>query len=300
MPRPTDRKTTQLRALLARPDLAFLMEAHSALAARIAVEAGFEGVWASGLCMASALGVRDANEASWTQVLEVAEFMTDACRAPILFDGDSGFGNFNAVRRLVNKLEQRGIAGVCIEDQPCPKMNSLRAAHNGPRTLADVDEFCGKIKAGKDAQRDDDFVLVARVEAFIAGRGLGEALRRADAYRAAGADAILIHSNRPTADEVLSFKQEWGARSPVVIVPTTYGQTPTDVFAAHGFSLVIWANHLLRASLAAMQSAAAQIFAERSAAAVEPRLANIGEVFRLQDQEELDAAERRYLPERAP
>ena len=95
------RKTTLLKRMIARPELAFLMEAHNGLSARVVEEAGFEGIWASGLAIAAALGVRDSNEASWTQVLEVAEFMSDATTVPILLDGDAGHGNFNTMRRLV-------------------------------------------------------------------------------------------------------------------------------------------------------------------------------------------------------
>jgi phosphoenolpyruvate phosphomutase len=288
------RKTTQLKRLIQRPDLNFLLEAHSGLSAKIAEEAGFAGIWASGLSIAAALGVRDNNEASWTQVLEVAEFMNDATNIPILLDGDTGYGNFNSLRRLVRKLEQRGIAGVCIEDKLFPKSNSFIRGKAQP--LAEIEEFCGKIRAGKDTQRDDDFVIVARVEAFIAGWGLDEALRRAEAYTRAGADAILIHSALRDPSEVLAFKQAWGERAPVIIVPTKYYNTPTEVFRAAGFSLVIWANHLMRSSLVAMQQTAREIFARQSLVEVENRIAPLHEVFRLQDEEELGEAERRYLP----
>src|ERR1700722_17360737 len=186
---------------LTSPDLAFIMEAHSGLSAKIVEEAGFEGVWASGLSISAMLGLRDSNEASGTQVLEVLEFMADATTLPILVDGDTGYGNFNNVRRLVRKLCQRGIAGVAIEDKVFPKNNSLG---EGAQPLAEIGEFCGRIKAGKDSQTDPDFSLVARVEALIAGRGLDEALRRAEAYHAAGADAILIHSRQPNAGEILT------------------------------------------------------------------------------------------------
>src|SRR5215218_2023818 len=118
-------RTTRLRHLITRRDLSFLMEAHNGLSAKIAEEAGFEGIWASGLSISAALGVRDSNEASWTQVLEMLEFMSDSTRIPILVDGDTGHGNFNNVRRFVHKLEQRGIAGVCIEDKVFPKTNSF-------------------------------------------------------------------------------------------------------------------------------------------------------------------------------
>jgi phosphoenolpyruvate phosphomutase len=288
------RRTQRLRRMIEGPGLSFLMEAHSGLSAKIAQEAGFEGIWASGFSIAAALGVRDANEASWTQVLEVVEFMTDATSLPILVDGDTGYGNFNSVRRLVRKLEQRGVAGVCLEDKTFPKTNSLR--RGAPQPLADVDEFAGRIRAGKDAQSDDAFVVVARVEALVAGRGLPEALRRAEAYRAAGADAILVHSVQADAAEVIAFKKEWADRGPVVIIPTTYDGVGTSVFREHGFSVVVWANHLMRASVTAMKAAAARIFASESVAGVREQIAPIAEVFRLQGQPELEQAEARYLP----
>src|SRR4026209_2914813 len=177
--------------MIASKDLEFIMEAHNGLSARVVEETGFKGIWGSGVSMSAAMGVRGNNEASWTQVLEVLEFMSDVTNIPILLDGDTGYGNFNNMRRLVSKLEQREIGGVCIEDKLFPKTNSFVG---DAQPLADMDEFCGKIKAGKDAQRDDNFSIVARVEALIAGWGLGEALKRAEAYRRAGADAILIHS----------------------------------------------------------------------------------------------------------
>ena len=111
------KKTKQFRELLRSGQLEFLMEAHNGLSARIVEEAGFRGIWASGLSISAALGVRDNNEASWTQVLEVVEFMSDATSIPILLDADTGYGNFNNMRRLVRKLEQRGVAAVCIEDK---------------------------------------------------------------------------------------------------------------------------------------------------------------------------------------
>src|SRR6201988_1542685 len=159
------RKSTQFREILESPSLEFLMEAHNGLSARIVEEAGFNGIWASGLSISAALGVRDNNEASWTQVLEVVEFMADPTRIPILLDGDTGYGNFNSARRLVTKLEQRGVAGGCIEDKLFPKTNSFIRGTAQP--LADMHEFAGKIRAMKEAQRDEDFVVVARVEALI-------------------------------------------------------------------------------------------------------------------------------------
>ena len=289
-------RSGRLRQMLRSERLEFLMEAHNGLSARIACEAGFDGIWASGLAISAQFGVRDNNEASWTQVVDMLEFMADASDLPILLDGDTGYGNFNNMRRLVRKLEQRGIAGVCIEDKQFPKANSFLNGERQP--LADIGEFCGKIAAGKDTQTDPNFSVVARVEALIAGWSMDEALRRAEAYRLAGADAILIHSKLSKPDEILTFAREWARRAPLVIVPTRYYSTPTDVFREAGISVVIWANHLVRAAAAAMQSVAKEICQSQTLVNVEDRIASVEEIFRLQNAEEYAAAERLYLSAR--
>src|SRR5882757_8775716 len=286
-------RASKLRAMLHSPDLEFLMEAHNGLSARIVKEAGYKGIWASGLSISAQFGVRDNNEASWTQVVDMLEFMADASDLPILLDGDTGYGNFNNMRRLVRKLEQRGIAGVCIEDKQFPKTNSFLNGERQP--LADIEEFVGKIAAGKDTQQDPNFSIVARVEALIAGWGMDEALRRAEAYRLAGADAILIHSKLSKPDEIVTFAKEWARRSPLVIVPTRYYSTPTEVFRKAGISTVIWANHLVRSAASAMQCVAKEIHDNQTLVNVEDRIVPVNEIFRLQDAEEYSAAERLYL-----
>lgn len=219
--------------------------------------------------------------------------MSDHTHIPILLDGDTGYGNFNNARRLVRKLEQRGVAGVCIEDKLFPKTNSFLG---NAQPLADINEFCGKIRAMKDMQRDPDFCVVARVEAFIAGWPLEENLKRAEAYRKAGADAVLIHSKRADSKEIDAFMKEWGNRLPVVIVPTKFYKTPTQHFRDQGISLAIWANHNLRASISAMQKITAQIHKEQSLANIENTVATVNEIFRLQNVNELEQAEDKYLP----
>ena len=162
-------KFKKLKNLICSENTSFIMEAHNGISSKIVEEVGFKGIWASGLSISASLGVRDNNEASWTQVLEVIEFMSDSTSIPILLDGDTGYGNFNNMRRLVSKLEQRNIAGVCIEDKLFPKTNSFINSEKQP--LADINEFSGKIKAAKDTQLNDNFCVVARIEAFIAGWG---------------------------------------------------------------------------------------------------------------------------------
>ncbi len=286
-------RCAQLRQLLHSPQLEFLLEAHNGISARIVEQAGFRGIWASGLAISAQFGVRDSNEASWTQVVDILEFMSDVTSIPILLDGDTGYGNFNNMRRLVRKLEQRQVAGVCIEDKQFPKTNSFIDGEKQP--LADVDEFCGKIKAGKDVQTDPDFCIIARVEALIAGWSMAEALRRAQAYHAAGADGILIHSKLSRPDEILEFAQEWAGRAPLIIVPTKYFSTPTEVFRDARISVAIWANHMLRAAVYAMEQISAHIKAEESVADVEHRIASVSHIFELQGAAELSAAQDRYL-----
>ncbi|MCP3924414.1 MAG: phosphoenolpyruvate mutase [Desulfobacterales bacterium] len=288
------KKTTQLKNLICSNGLSFIMEAHNGLSAKIVEETGFKGMWGSGLSISAAMGVRDNNEASWTQVLEVIEFMSDATTIPMLLDGDTGYGNFNNMRRLVTKLEQREIAGVCIEDKLFPKTNSFIGGETQP--LADMDEFCGKIKAAKDTQKDDDFVVVARIEAFIAGWGLSEALRRAEAYRLAGADAILVHSKKANSSDIEAFMAEWANRHPVVIVPTKYYSTPTDKFRDLGINTVIWANHNMRAAITAIQNNCKDIYDNETLQNVEGKIVSVAEIFRIQGADELKEAEKVYLP----
>ncbi|MER8536378.1 phosphoenolpyruvate mutase [Mesorhizobium sp. M1005] len=291
---PVTASLTSLRELIVSNELTFLMEAHDGLSAAIAERAGFRGLWASGLSIASALGYRDANEASWTQVVDVVEHIVDATNIPVLVDGDSGFGNFNNARLVARKLEQRGASGICLEDKRFPKINSFVGDRH---LLADIDEFCGRLEAVKDTT-GPDFVVVARIEALIAGHSLDEALCRADAYSEAGADAILIHSREAVADEILTFAKEWNNKLPVVIVPTKYYKTPTSVYRDAGISTVIWANHSMRAAIAGMRDACGRIRSEESIAGIEDQVAGLDELFSLMGYDELAQAEEQYLPKR--
>lgn len=287
-------KATKLKELIQGEGMSYIMEAHSGISAKIVEETGFKGIWASGLSISAQLGVRDNNEASWTQVLDVVEYMSDATEIPILLDGDTGYGNFNNARRLIRKLEERGVGGVCLEDKLFPKTNSFIGE---AQPLADVDEFCGKLRACKDSQRNPDFQLVARVEAFIAGWGVEEALKRSEAYMAAGADAIVMHSKKSTSEDIDLFMSEWDRRKgPVIIIPTKYPQVPIQHFIDQDVSMIIWANHNIRASIQAMQETSKHIFERQSLVDIDPTLIPVSEVFRLQNAQELKQAEDKYLP----
>ncbi|MBN6051138.1 phosphoenolpyruvate mutase, partial [Nonomuraea sp. RK-328] len=287
---PASSPGAQLRALLALPEPTLVMGAHDGLSARIAAEAGFPALWASGLCMSTALGVRDSDEASWTELLGLVARVVEAAGLPVLVDGDTGYGNFNTARRFATQAERIGAAGVCLEDKVFPKMNSFVGDGH---VLAPVDEFCGKIAACRDALRDPDFVIVARTEALIAGAGLHEALHRAEAYCAAGADAIFIHSRKPTVAEIAEFARAWDGRLPLLIAPTTYHATPLEEFARLGLSGVIWANQSMRAAVAAMKHACESLF-EEGPVSLEPTIASLDEVFSLMRYQDLADDEKRY------
>jgi len=283
--------TTQLKALLQASELSFIMEAHNALAARLAERAGFRAIWASGLTISASMGLRDANELTWTQVLGLVEPMTDFIDTPILLDADSGYGDFNIFSRFVKKAEACGIAGVCIEDKAFPKRNSFADTDH---TLADIGEFTAKIRAAKDAQKDPDFCLVARTEALVAGAGMDAALERANRYEDAGADALFIHSKQSTAIEIQEFTNEWSGTIPLVIAPTTYASTPTDEFEAMEISAVIWANHGLRAAIKAMENTYHDIHNQRSIEGIEDHIATVKDILSLTKTEELLKAEQSY------
>ncbi|WP_456756443.1 phosphoenolpyruvate mutase [Bradyrhizobium sp. USDA 4461] len=273
-------------------ELSFLMEAHDGLSAAIAGRAGFKGLWASGLSIACSLGYRDANEASWSQVVDIVGRIVDSSQLPVLVDGDGGFGNFNNARLLARKLRQCGAAGVALEDSCFPKMNSFVGDRH---PLADIDEFSGRLRAVKDTVADD-LILVARIESLIAGHELDEAISRANAYADAGSDAILIHSRRTAADEIFAFTRAWQNKLPVVIVPTKYYRTPVSAYRRARISTVIWANHSMRAAIAAMRQVCSRIIAEENTASIEPSIATLDEVFELFKYNELANAEARYLP----
>lgn len=290
------RTAESLLQLITASELTFAMEGHDGLSAAVVEHAGFKVLWASGLSISSSLGYRDANEASWSEVVNVVERMADAVQIPILVDGDSGFGNFNNARLMASKLRRCGASGICLEDKVFPKMNSFVGDRH---PLAETAEFCGRLKAIKDRIPDPEFVLVARIEALIAGQGMDEALARAYAYAEAGADAILIHSRRSDAEEILAFTRAWQNRLPVVIVPTKYYRTPVSAYRAAGISMVIWANHNLRAATAAMCHICGRIVREETIAGIESEVATLDEVFDLLKYQELAAAEERYLPQKA-
>ncbi|MCC8366291.1 phosphoenolpyruvate mutase [Xenorhabdus sp. PB61.4] len=266
------------------------MEAHNGLSARIVEQVGFEAIWASGLSISASMGLSDRNEASWTQVINILEQMSDNIEIPILVDGDSGFGNYLNVIRFVKKLKNISINAMCIEDKLFPKINSFIGEN---QELAPVEEFCNKIKAAKDTG-GNNFTLIARVEALISGKTMAEALDRAEAYKQAGADAILIHSKQNTAIEVFEFSQHWKEKLPLFAVPTKYYNTKYSEFVDHGINNLIWANHLIRSSIYSMKKTAETIYNDKSLINVEHNISTLDELFNLTNERNMKKLNKLY------
>ena len=169
----------------------------------------------------------------------------------------------------------------------------IKYFHN--QNLAPIEEFCGKIKAAKDTQLDNHFCVVARTEAFISGAGIDEALKRAYAYKDAGADAILVHSKKNTSKEIELFCKHWDYSTPLITVPTTYPSTPIEQYEKLSISLVIWANHLLRTSISAMRKVAQKVIIEKSIKGISQDLSSVDDIFNLTDENELRSAEEKYM-----
>jgi phosphoenolpyruvate phosphomutase len=273
-------KAGALRRLLEQKPVARVMGAHDGMSALLAQEAGFDGVWASGLGISAVRGVPDCSVLTMTEFLSAGTIINQSTTLPVIADCDNGFGDVNCLTRAVQGYEQAGIAAICLEDKRGPKRNSFRNGH----CLAEPEEFATKLAAAKTAQRGDDLVVVARLESFIAGAGQEDALERGELYAEAGADALLVHSKERTPDQVLGFATHWrerGGELPLVVVPTTYPQVTLEELEEAGIALVIYANQSLRAAIMAMRNALREIGSSGSTSETEASIVSIDDVLTL-------------------
>jgi phosphoenolpyruvate phosphomutase len=222
-----------------------------------------------------------------TEALAAAIHIDNATNLPVVADCDNGFGGLLNVTRTVKEYERAGIAGICVEDNFFPKKNSLYRG-NCIRKLIPIKEQMRRIQAAKDSQETEEFVFIARIESLIAGHGIDEACRRADAYAEAGADAILIHSHDKTLSEIDGFLKQWRnkVKVPLVAVPTLFPTFTAEQLHERGFQMIILANQLMRASVKAMEETLQILKEERNTASVEPRIATVNHVFDLVQMEE--------------
>lgn len=289
-------KAQQLRRKMSEQALVIGVGAGTALEAKLIEQAGFDFVWSSSLAVSAHYAVPDASLISMSQYLAAARSMNEVIDIPVIVDADTGYGNANNVIYATRLFDTAGIAAMSMEDKKFPKDNSLLAG--GRQELADVEEFAGKIRAAKESQKSADFIVIARIEALIAGWGEEEALRRARRYADAGADLILIHSKSRDPEEVRSFSRQWTGTVPLVLVPTTYPQlTEEDTRELGNVKLLIYANHPLRAAVRAIEETLQEIKRAGGIQTVDEQLAPVTRVFALQGVPEMKQNEKRYLPQ---
>lgn len=287
-------KHKMLRASLEQGQLFTAMSAHNPLAALLAQEAGFHGIWGSGFELSASYAVPDASILSSGTHLEMMRAIASVTSIPLIADIDTGFGNAVNVSYAIPQYEAAGVSAVVIEDKTFPKDTSLRA--DGRQELVRIEEFQGKIAAAADARQDKDLLVIARTEALIAGLGYEEALKRGLAYEEAGADAILIHSKQKTPDEILEFISRWTGRVPLVLVPTAYPQlTEADIRALGKVGVVIYGNHAIRAAVGAMKSVFAQIIRDGGIKEVDAGLPTVQEIIALQGDKHMRRIEEKFL-----
>ena len=258
-----------LRRLITAKPVVRIMESHCGLTGLIIehtkVEVGneireFDGMWASSLTDSTSKGKPDIEAVDLTTRLHDLNDSLEVTTKPVIYDGDTG-GKTEHFVFTVRTLERLGVSAVIIEDKVGLKQNSLFGT-DAIQTQDTIEGFCNKIKAGKEAQITRDFMIISRCESLIAGKPVEDALERCHAYVAAGADGIMIHSKNKDGMDIKEFCQrfrEVDNHTPIVAVPTTYGQFTEEELASWGINIVIYANHMLRSAYPAMVKCAERI-----------------------------------------
>ena len=254
--------------------------AFDAMSAKLVEISGFDAIWAGSFAISATHALPDASIMTMTEFLNVASSMAETCKIPIIADCDTGFGGPSNVRHMIKKYENAGIAGISIEDKIFPKQNSL--LENGKQELISEKEFVAKIIAARESKQNQDFMIIARTEALIAGMGTNEALKRAYAYEKAGASAILIHSKKNNPSEIFEFSDMWKGSIPLVVVPTSYPSVSIDELISHEIKMVIYANQSLRIAHASMSRILKKINESQKLTDVDEEMSSMEEIFHLQ------------------
>jgi len=287
-------KAGRFRSLLQQSKPIVLAGAHDALSAKLVETSGFDGVWVSSFGLSAAQkSMPDANVLTMTEVLESSKNINLAVKIPVIADCDNGYGNAINVMRTAAEFSGAGIAGISLEDATFPKRCSL---YPGRHDLVSTEEMAGRIRAAKSAATTPDFVVIARTEALISGLGLEEARTRANAYMEAGADALLIHSKAKSSQEVLEFAKNWKGSIPLVVVPTMFPAASVEELSQAGFKVIIFANHALRAAVAAMKTQLGILRQEGRAEVLDGNIASLQDIYDLVGVNELQAQEEAFLP----
>lgn len=287
-----EQRLRALREAIDRKGFVRILEAHSGLSGIVAENARvqkngqvieYDGLWESSLTDSATKGLPDASIVGNDSRTHTIDEILNVTTKPIIVDGDTG-GEPHQFEYLVKHLERLGVSAVIIEDKVYPKRNSLD--HSANQDLEDPALFADKIQAGKQIATNEDFMIIARLESLIAGKGVPDALERAEQYILAGVDGIMIHSNQRDPAEILSFAQAYGPlcqrlnnRPILVCVPTTYNDLTENQLIDQGFNIIIHANHLLRAAYKAMNEVASAILMNDRSLEADPMCATVKEIF---------------------
>lgn len=289
---PEDRRKCIRNILCVEKRFARILEAHTGLSAILVSSAAtkqgektveFDGIWISGLTENYSRGLPDIELQGLSSRIGLIREIINVTHKPIVVDADTG-GTLEQIQRNMRNLEILGVSGIVMEDKVFPKNNSLDPSK--PQTLEIPEVFANKIKKGKEALLSGDMMIFARLEALIAGESVAEAIRRAEIYAKAGADGIVIHSNQKSPQQILDFAKEYkraGLTLPLVAIPTTYNTITEDELKAHGFSLVIYANQMLRASYCAMKTVAETILKNGRSLEVDPLCIPVKQMLEISD-----------------
>ena len=281
----------RLRRLINAKPIVRILESHSGLTGLIAENVSvnvngmskeFDGMWSSSLTDSTSKGKPDIEAVDITTRLQGLNDTLECTTKPVIYDGDTG-GKTEHFVFTVRTLERHGVSAIIIEDKTGLKKNSLFGT-NVPQTQDSIEAFSNKIKAGKEAQVTDDFMIIARLESLILGKTVDHALDRAKAYINAGADAVMIHSKEKSGDEIKDFCTKFrliDENTPIVVVPSTYNHIKEEEFISWGVNIVIYANHMLRASYPAMMGVASSILTNSRSSDVNDKCMPIKEILEL-------------------
>lgn len=285
-------RLSKLRRLINAKSLVRILESHSGLTGLIIEKTSyldengknqeFDGMWSSSLTDSTSKGKPDIEQVDLTTRLQGINDMLESTTKPMIYDGDTG-GKPEHFQYTVRTLERLGISAIIIEDKTGLKKNSLFGT-SVPQSRDSIENFSHKIRTGKSAQITEDFMIIARIESFILGDTLKDALERADAYIQAGADAIMIHSREKSGDDIKSFClkfREKNTTTPIVLVPSSYNHIKENELIEWGANVVIYANHLLRASFPSMQKVAKTILKNQRTSELDDTCMSIKEILEL-------------------
>ena len=284
-------RVSRLKRLISSKSIVRILESHSSLTGLIIENLKikknnknleFDGMWSSSLTDSATKGLPDNSSLSFSARISSLNDMMDVTTKPLIFDADNG-GQIDHLPYLIRSLERAGVSAIIMEDKIGLKKNSLFKNQSG--TKQDKPNlFAKKINKICNTRQSNDFMVIARIESFIVGKGLNDALRRAEIYSKAGADAILIHSKEKTTSEIFSFAKKFKKSKnfiPLVSVPSTYSKVYEKDLIKNGFKLVIYANQLLRAAYPAMQNAAKTILEKSRAFEIDKKIIPIKEIINL-------------------